>query len=394
MNIPFLDLKRVYSNFSDALKNKLEGLISAHAFVLGPEVESLEKEIAEFCGTKHAIGVASGTDALVLSLRATGIEKNDAVITTPFSFIATASSIVLAGGVPVFVDISERTFNLCSIKLEEHLRKKAKKKRDGWYLKQNGEHKLRAVIPVHLYGQCANMDRIISLAREFKLKVIEDTAQALGSECRVDGDTMRAGGVGDAGAISFYPTKNLGGLGDGGMVVTNSKKIADMVRTLRIHGMGRKKYIHQYIGYNSRLDALQAAGLRIKFPFLDKWNLERIALADRYRKLFKEKGIDKFIIPPEVMDGNKHIYHQFVVRVKKKRDALQKFLKENGIGTEIYYPLPLHLQPCFKNLGYRTGDLPEAELASREVLALPIYPGLKEEEQRYVAEKIEEFFRE
>jgi dTDP-4-amino-4,6-dideoxygalactose transaminase len=235
------------------------------------------------------------------------------------------------------------------------------------------------------------MEKIMEIARVFKLKVIEDTAQALGAECRFNGKKRMAGSIGDAGAISFYPTKNLGGFGDGGMVVTDSKKIADLIKTLRIHGMGRKKYIHQFLGYNSRLDALQAAGLRIKLHFLNQWNEERSLLAERYRKLLIEKNLLKFITPPCVVDGNKHIYHQFVIRVKKSRDKLQRFLKNHGIGTEIYYPLPLHLQPCFKELGYKRGDMPEAEKASREVLALPIYPGLTEEEQAYVVEKIFEF---
>ncbi len=389
MNIPFLDLKRVSPSYLQELKEKHGDILAKADFVLGPEVEALEREIAEFCGVKYGIGVASGTDALILSLRATGIEHGDAVITTPFSFIATASSVVLAGGVPLFVDISEKTFNLCSIKLEELLRRKAKKKRDGWYVR---EMRIRAIIPVHLYGQCANMERIISIAKEFKLKVIEDTAQALGAECRFNGSVRRAGGMGLAGAISFYPTKNLGGLGDGGMVVTDSRRIAELIRSLRLHGMGRQKYIHRAIGYNSRLDALQAAGLRIKLRFLNQWNEERIALAERYKRLFKDKNLLEFITLPSLLEGNRHIYHQFVIRVKKNRDGLQKFLKENGIGTEVYYPLPLHLQPCFKYLGYRRGDFKEAEVASREVLALPIYPGLREEEQRYVVEKIAEYY--
>lgn len=389
MNIPFLDLKRTYEQYSSELKKRVEGILATNAFVLGPEVSALEREIAELCGTKYAIGVASGTDALILSLRATGIENGDAVITTPFSFIATASSITLSCGTPLFVDISEQTYNICSIKLEEFLRRQTKKRRDGWYYRRL---KLKAVLPVHLYGQCANMERIMTLAREFKLKVIEDTAQSIGAECMIRGELMRAGGIGDAGAISFYPTKNLGGLGDGGMVVTNSKRIAEAVYKLRVHGMGSRKYVHEVLGYNSRLDALQAAGLRIKLRFLNQWNEERIAIAERYRNLFNKKGLNKFITLPHVLDGNKHIYHQFVLRVKKNRNALQRYLKENGIGTEVYYPLPLHLQPCFKNLGYKKGDFPEAERASREVLALPIYPGLTEEEQKYVVEKIEEFF--
>lgn len=389
MNIPFLDLKKVGGNYLPELKEKYDNILSSNAFVLGPEVESLENEIAEYCGVKYGIGVASGTDALILSLRALGIERGEAVITTPFSFIATASSIVLAGGMPVFVDISDKTYNLCSIKLEEFLEKRTKKKKDGWY---HRGRKLRAILPVHLYGQCANMERIMSIAKDFKLKVIEDAAQALGAESRFKGSIRKAGSIGTAGAISFYPTKNLGGMGDGGMVVTDSKKIADKIRSLRVHGMGKKKYVHQSLGYNSRLDALQAAGLRVKFKFLDKWNGERIALAQSYRKLFNEKNLTEHIILPYVAEGNKHIYHQFVLRVKKERDKLRKFLSENGISTEVYYPLPLHLQPCFKHLGYKKDSMPEAEGASREVLSLPIYPGLTHEEQEYVVGRVGEYF--
>ncbi len=392
MNIPFLDLKRASNSYFQELKEKYENILLNSAFVLGPEVEALEREIAEYCGVRYGIGVASGTDALVLSLRSLAIEGGDAVITTPFSFIASASSVVLAGGVPLFVDISEKTYNLCPIKLEELLRKKKKKKRDGWYVRQKYEYRLRAIIPVHLYGQCANMEPLMQLAKEFKLKVIEDTAQAFGAECRFNGSTRKAGSIGLAGAISFYPTKNLGGMGDGGMVVTDAKKIADAIKSLRVHGMERKKYIHWTIGYNSRLDALQAAGLRVKLKFLNQWNEDRIALAERYRRLFKDKNLTELITLPSIMEGNKHIYHQFVIRVKKNRDGLRKFLKENGIGTEVYYPLPIHLQPCFKNLGYRRGDFTESERASREVLALPIYPGLTEKEQEYVVGKIAEYY--
>ncbi len=390
MNIPFLDLKRTSQQYLSELKERYDNILTNNAFILGDEVESLEREIAAYCGVKYGIGVASGTDALLLSLKAIGIGPGEAVITTPFSFIATASSIALAGGVPVFVDISEKTYNLCSIKLEEFLRKKTGKKRDGWYWRN---HKLRAILPVHLYGQCANMERIMSLAKEFKLYVIEDTAQALGAECRFNGSTRKAGSIGTAGAISFYPTKNLGGMGDGGMIVTDSKKIADIIYSLRVHGMGMRKYIHQSLGYNSRLDALQAAGLRVKLRFLDKWNTERQEIALNYNRFFSERELTTFITPPSVFDGNKHIYHQFVIRVKKKRDNLRKFLSENGIGTEVYYPLPLHLQPCFRYLGYKKGSMPEAERASKEVLALPIYPGLTEEEQKYIVEKIGEFFQ-
>lgn len=390
MNIPFLDLRRVSQQYLSELKERYDYILANNAFILGPEVESLEREIADYCGVRFGIGVASGTDALLLSLKAIGIGPGDAVITTPFSFIATASSIALAGGVPVFVDISEKTYNLCSIKLEEFLRKEAKRKRDGWY---HRGRKLRAILPVHLYGQCVNMERIMYLAKEFKLYVIEDTAQALGAECRVNGARRKAGSIGEAGAISFYPTKNLGGMGDGGMIVTDSKKIADIIYSLRLHGMGKKKYIHQSLGHNSRLDALQAAGLRVKLRFLEKWNTERQEIAQNYNRFLSERDLTTFITQPFVFDGNKHIYHQFVIRVKKKRDELRKFLSENGIGTEVYYPLPLHLQPCFRYLGYKRGSMPEAERASKEVLALPIYPGLTEEEQRYIVEKIGEFFR-
>lgn len=392
MHVPFLDLRRSGEVLRAELIERFNSILSAQSFVLGPEVESLEQEIAGYCDCKYAVGVASGTDALTLSLKAIGVGQGDGVITTPFSFIATASSIVLAGGIPIFVDIDEGTFNISPARIEELLRQRAKKRSDGWYLKRNSWIKLKAILPVHLYGQCADMEGIMMIARECKLKVIEDAAQSLGAECRLNQATKRAGSIGDAGCISFYPTKNLGGMGDGGMVVTNSQSIANAIRLLRVHGMGRKKYIHEKLGYNSRLDALQAAGLRIKLRYLESWNEERIKIAMNYRKFLKDSEINQRVLLPEVKEGYRHIYHQFVIRVRKKRDGLRKYLAQNGIGTEVYYPLPLHLQPCFRYLGYKRGDLPFAERTAKEVLALPVYPGLKEEEQRHVVEKINEFF--
>jgi len=394
MKIPFLDLKRTSSLYYEEVSKSLGALMNAQSFVLGSEVEALEKEIAGYCGVRFGIGVASGTDALLLSLKAIGIEPGDAVITTPFSFIATASSIVHAGGHPIFADISGKTYNLCPEELDRFLRKGAKKKKSGWYIKEmGGEYRLKCIMPVHLYGQCADMERILDLAREFRMPVVEDAAQALGAECSVNKIVKKAGGIGIAGCISFYPTKNLGGFGDGGMVVTDSVKIAERLKMLRGHGAKRKKYEHVILGYNSRLDAFQAAGLRIKLDFLDKWNKEREEIAGRYREACITQGILSDMSLPYVAEGYKHIYHQFVIRIKKARERVREFLSQNNIGSEVYYPRPLHLQPCFRYLGYRKGDFPETEKASREVLALPVYPGLTPEEQGYVVEKIAEYFK-
>lgn len=333
-------------------------------------------EIARYCSVGYGIGVASGSDAILLSLMAIGVSAGDSVITTPYTFFATAGSIARLGARPVFVDIDPETFNIDPNKLEDLIRRQL--------TAHNSQ--LKAIIPVHLFGQCADMEPILELARKYGLKVIEDAAQAIGAEYK----GRRAGSMGNVGCFSFFPSKNLGGFGDGGMVVTNDGELADKVRILRVHG-GNPKYLHSTIGINSRLDEIQAAVLRVKLKYLDGWTKKRIENGERYYKLFESAGLLDRVALPEVMSCNKSVFNQFVVRVRD-RDRLRGHLTKAGIGTEVYYPIPLHLQGCFSYLGYREGDFPEAERTAREALAIPIYPELTEEMQGYVVEKIKGFY--
>jgi dTDP-4-amino-4,6-dideoxygalactose transaminase len=365
MNIPAFDLKRQYRNLSFELLPILEEVMAKGQFILGENVELLEKELADYCGTKYAVGVASGTDALLLSLEALGIGEGDEVITTPFTFFATSEVISLLKAKPVFVDIDSKTFNIDPDKIEDAITTKTK-----------------AVIPVHLFGQMAEMDDIEYLAEKYDLYIIEDACQAIGAEYK----GRRAGSIGDTGCFSFFPTKNLGAFGDGGLITTNDEKLYEKIKLLRVHG-SRKKYYHELIGHNSRLDEIQAAILRVKLKYLDNWIERRIEIA----KIYSEGLKDLDVIVPEVKPYLRHVYHQYVIRTKH-RDELQEYLSNKGIGTAIYYPLPLHLQECYKDLGYREGDLPEAEKASKEVIALPMWPELTNEEVNYIVESIREFF--
>jgi hypothetical protein len=365
MNIPAFDLKRQYRNLSSELLPILEEVMAKGQFILGENVELLEKELADYCGTKYAVGVASGTDALLLSLEALGIGEGDEVITTPFTFFATSEVISLLKAKPVFVDIDSKTFNIDPDKIEDAITTKTK-----------------AVIPVHLFGQMAEMDDIEYLAEKYDLYIIEDACQAIGAEYK----GRRAGSIGDTGCFSFFPTKNLGAFGDGGLITTNDEKLYEKIKLLRVHG-SRKKYYHELIGHNSRLDEIQAAILRVKLKYLDDWIERRIEIA----KIYSEGLKDLDVIVPEVKPYLRHVYHQYVIRTKH-RDELQEYLFNKGIGTAIYYPLPLHLQECYKDLGYREGDLPEAEKASKEVIALPMWPELTNEEVNYIVESIREFF--
>jgi len=375
MQVPLLDLKRQYKSIKDEIDEAIQRVVDSQYFILGEEVESFEEEIAEFTGTKHAIGVASGTDALKLALEAAGVGKgeNDKVITTPFTYFATAGSIVNAGATPVFVDIKEDTFNLDPDKLEEQLS-----------TNHSLQAEAKAIIPVHLYGQMAAMDPIMEIAEEYELKVIEDAAQAIGAEYK----DKKAGSFGDAGCLSFFPTKNLGGYGDGGMVVTNDDQLAKKIRILRVHG-SKEKYYNEMVGYNSRLDALQAAVLSAKLPYLEQWSKQRAENAERYdEKLSSVSDIKT----PRVAEARNHIYHQYTIRVARgKRDELQKHLDRKNIGTKVYYPLSLHGQGCFEGLDYHQGDFPVSEKASEEVLSLPIFPELKDEEIDYVCREIKRF---
>jgi dTDP-4-amino-4,6-dideoxygalactose transaminase len=388
MNIPILDLRAQYATIKDEIDQKVLDVLSSQNFILGAEVKALEEELASYSGTKFAIGVSSGSDALIISLMALGIGPGDAVITTPFTFFATAGSVARLRAKLVFCDIDKRTFNIDPARLEDLLQKAKKARR----IRQ-----IKAVIPVHLYGQCTDMDPLLTLARKYDLRVVEDAAQAIGSEYPSRHGLRRAGSMGTIGTFSFYPSKNLGGYGDGGMVLTNDKRLAEKLRCLRQHG-DIKKYYYQMLGGNFRLDALQAAILRVKFRHLDDWQRKRRERADYYNKKIAESGLEKegLVKPPLAVYKdcgavNYHTYHQYVIRAKT-RDKLQMFLKEKGIGTSIFYPLPLHLQKCFSYLGYKRGDFAISEKAAKEVLALPMYPELTPEKQDWVVSCLCEFY--
>jgi dTDP-4-amino-4,6-dideoxygalactose transaminase len=369
MKVPLLDLRAQYQMIRGEVMGAVERVFEGQSFILGAEVEQFEQAAAEYCRAKHAIGCASGSDALLLALMALGIGPGDEVIAPSFTFFATGGAVARLGARPVYVDISLADFNL-----------------DPELLARAITPRTKAMIPVHLFGQCAEMDAILEVARRHRLPVIEDAAQAIGAEYR----GRRAGTMGAIGCFSFYPTKNLGGAGDGGLLTTDDDELAQRLRLLRVHG-GERKYYHHVIGINSRLDALQAAVLNVKLKHLDEWTEGRRRHAARYQALFAEAGLEE-IITPVARPDRRHIYHQYTIR-GAQRDELMAHLKRAGIGTEIYYPLPLHLQECFASLGYRAGDLPHSEKAARECLSLPIYPELTAEMQSYVVEKVVEFYR-
>lgn len=371
MKVPLLDLSRQYEGLKTEIEDALIKVARSGRYILGPEVEALEKEMAEMCQTKYAIGVSSGSDALILALMALDIKPGDEVITTPFTFFATVGAIARLGAKPVFADIDPRTFNIDPNQIEKLVTAKTK-----------------AILPVHLYGQMANMEQIIEIAASYKLKVIEDAAQAIGS---FDKFGKMAGSLGDFGCFSFFPSKNLGAMGDGGLVVTNDEELYEKGKILRAHG-SKPKYYHSFIGGNFRLDPMQAAVLRVKAPHLNHWHKQRKANADRYRELFgkyKDQLSGKIEMPVE-LEG-RHIYNQFVLRAEN-RDELKKHLQQHEIGSEIYYPLSLHMQKCFSYLGYQKGDFPESEKAAEETLAIPVFPELTAEEASYVVETIVEFY--
>ncbi|OGP82020.1 MAG: transcriptional regulator [Deltaproteobacteria bacterium RBG_16_54_11] len=376
MKVQFLDLKAQYSKIKKDIDQAVAEVISEQHFILGPKVEALEETIAAYSSARYGIGVASGSDALALSLLALGIGSGDEVITTPFTFFATAGSVSKVGAKPVFVDIDPKTYNLDPGQIEERITSATK-----------------AVMPVHLFGQCADMEPINDLARRHNLWIIEDAAQAIGSDYKKDSaPSQRAGSIGDVGCFSFYPSKNLGGFGDGGMVTTNDDELAQRLKLLRVHGAS-SKYYYQSIGVNSRLDALQAAVLLAKFRYLEEWTDKRRENAAYYNQLFEESAHQTLGIElPSVQYNNRHIYNQYVIRVPQ-RDEIREFLTHEGIGTDVYYPLPLHLQGCYRDLGYKEGDFPHAEKAAQDTLALPIYPELTGEQQEYVVSKVAEFFR-
>ena len=371
MKVPLLDLSEQHQLLRPELEAALARVLDSNTFILGGEVSALEQEIAGYCGTGHAIGCASGSDAILLALMAVGVQPGDEVLTTAYSFFATVSSITRLGATPVFVDIQPDTYNVDVSKIEAAITPHTK-----------------AIEPVHLYGQCADMDTINAICSKRSIAVVEDAAQAIGAE----ENGRRAGSMSNVGCFSFYPSKNLGGLGDGGMMTTNDDDLAKKLRALRVHG-AEEKYYHRYIGLNSRLDGFQGAALRVKLPHLDNWTQSRRENGARYRRLFTDAGLIEQVGLPVERENCRHIYNQFIVRVPGRRDELRAYLTEHGVGTDIYYPVPLHLQECFAYLGYRKGDLPESERAARETLALPIYPELRPEQQEYVVATIAEFFR-
>ena len=367
--VPLLELESQHREIREKVLPEVMRVIDSQKFILGQEVTRFESEIATYCRTDHAVGCASGSDALLLALLALDIEPGDEVLTTPYTFFATAGAIARAGAVPVFVDVDETTFNIHP----ELLREAAL-----------NHPKACAVIPVHLFGACADMDPICAVADEHGMAVIEDAAQAIGADYK----ERRAGGMGRVGCFSFFPSKNLGCYGDGGLLTTNDKAFAERLSTLRIHGR-TGKYFHQFVGVNSRLDALQAAVLRVKLRYLDGWTEARRQNAALYRELLEGTAVTT---PSEAPYQSRHIYNQFVIRCPE-RDKLQSYLKENGIGTEVYYPLPLHLQPCFEYLGYSKGEFPVSEQLAADTLALPIHQGLDRADLEYVSEKIRRFYQ-
>lgn len=378
--VPLLDLKGQYAAIREEVRVAIERVLESQQFILGPEVEALEHEVAAYSRCLHGVGVSSATDALLVCLMALNVRPGDEIITTPYSFFATAGSIVRLGARPVFVDIDPATYNIDPQRIEDAI-----------------THRTRALMPVHLFGQMAEMDQILEVARRHRLYVIEDAAQAIGAEDK----GRRAGSLGDFGCFSFFPTKNLGGFGDGGMVTSQNEELAERVRMLRNHGYERR-YYNKMVGGNFRLDALQAAVLRVKLKYLDHWTRARQENAAAYRRLFAEAGLVQKtravdglnangVCLPEAAGERRHIYNQFVIRVQR-RDELLAFLKERQIGAEVYYPVALHLQECFADLGYRAGDFPISERMARETLALPIFPELTLEQQETVVQAIRDFF--
>ena len=364
--IPLLDLKSQYRTIEAEVKQAIQKVLDDQKFILGPEVNQLEERVAQYCQVKSAIGVASGSDALLLSLMALDVKPGDEVITTPYTFFATAGAISRLGAKIVFVDVQPKTYNIDPALIEKKITRKTK-----------------AIIPVHLFGQCADMDPILDIARRKKIFVIEDAAQSLGA--RYKGKS--SGTMGDLGTLSFFPSKNLGGYGDGGMVLTNNDALAEKIKVLRVHG-SKPKYFHPFVGIGSRLDTLQAAVLLVKLKYLDQWNAKRKENAAHYNDLFRKLDV---VLPYEE-NFNTHIYNQYIIRAKK-RDVLRKFLTDNEVGTEIYYPLPLHLQACYSDLGYKKGDFPVSEEAAQQSLGLPIYPELNRIQQEEVFKLLSKFLQ-
>jgi dTDP-4-amino-4,6-dideoxygalactose transaminase len=389
MIVPFLDLKAQYKTLKNEIDKRILEVVESQQFILGSEVAELEDRIASYSGTKHAIGVSSGSDALIVSLMALGIGKEGAVVTTPFTFFATVGAVFRTGARVIFCDIDRKTYNMDPNNLADVLKKEKE---------NNPNSKVRAIVPVHLFGQCADMAPILDMAEKHEAFVVEDAAQAIGAEYPAISGVKQACGMGDLGILSFFPSKNLGAYGDGGMILTDDENLAEKIRLLRVHG-AQNRYFHDIIGGNFRLDSIQAAVLLVKLKYLDDWSRKRQKNALLYDKLFMESGLvdsEMIQVPHSVYKTSGvpryHIYNQYVIRVKR-RDDLKQFLASKGIATAIYYPLALHLQKCFAYLGYKKGDFPESEKATAEVLALPVYPELSPDQQEYVVASIKEFFQ-
>ena len=370
MKVPLIDLGPQHRLLREELLAAIQRVLDSQQFVLGSEVRTFEEGIAKYCQTQHAIGCASGSDALLLAMMALDLKAGDEVITSPFTFFATGAAIARVGATPVFVDIDPQTYNLDPDRVEAAITQHT-----------------RAILPVHLYGHCADMTALMQIGRRRNLPVIEDAAQAMGAECH----GKRAGSIGLIGCFSFYPTKNLGGVGDGGILTTNDDDLAQRLKRLRVHG-GRTEYEHAEIGINSRLDAIQAAVLAVKLRHVDEWSEHRRQRAEQYTELLEEAKLTEKVIPPFITAGSRHIFHQYVVRVAENRDALMKHFATNGISTKVYYPVPLHLQECFEYLGHRQGDFPNAESAALETMALPLFPEITQDQMAYVVNAIQSFF--
>jgi dTDP-4-amino-4,6-dideoxygalactose transaminase len=394
MRVPLLDLTEQYQTLAEPIRTEIDAVLASQRFILGPQVKAFEQAICTYCGAGHAIGVSSGTDALLAILMALEIGRGDAVITTAYTFFATAGCIARVGARPVFVDIDPATCNISPAAIQRYIAENCQANADGGLKTKNGE-KIRAIVPVHLFGLCCEMDAIHQISERYQVDVIEDAAQAIGAEYLLGERTAKAGVMGEVGYFSFYPSKNLGAAGDAGMIVSREEELAARLRVVREHGM-EPRYYHKIIGGNFRLDEMQAAILKVKLPHLESWSAARRAAADFYREEFTRRGLTKRIaLPAEPYRSrgltNHHIYHQYVIRTAK-RDRLRELLAKREIDTAIYYPLGLHEQKCFSYLGYKKGDLPETERAAREMLALPIYPEISREAQRYVVGAIAEFF--
>ena len=385
MKVPLLDLRPPLEELRDEIVEAVTQVIDSTRYIMGPEIDGLESEISAYCGTTDAVGVSSGTDALLLSLMVLDVAPGDLVLTSNFSFFATAGVVARLNATPVFVDIDPETFNIDPESLRKTLTD----------MDAETRKRVKAIIPVHLYGQCSEMETILNISREIDIPVIEDGAQAIGAECEIDGQKKSAGSLGDFGCFSFFPSKNLGGVGDGGIVTVNNPELAEQLRLKRVHG-GEHKYYHRVIGGNFRLDPIQAAVIRVKLPHLNKWHRQRQDNADNYNELFAEAGLISKVRTPYVEHPqslkNPHIYNQYVIRAER-RDELQSFLSENEIASEVYYPLPFHLQECFLHLGGKAGDFPVSETAAKEVLALPVYPGMTGAMRETVVEHIAKFYQ-